>query len=189
MFIHTVLHLGGERERERLIFNNVTSPLHESRLLWIHDPHHNQPPRVPHRQTVVPEKQDAVPRNIQTKVPRNNSKVPRNNTVTQPSDASARAPLENIQSSSWYNSNLSSDAYSRSSVCNPVPRTNLQESNDVRKQAVSSSLPPKRKRDRKHRRERRARERERKEERHLIMMRAGPVSAQETHPVPAFQHK
>ena len=41
-----------------------------------------------------------------------------------------------------------------------MPRTNLQDSNDVRKQVVSSSLPPKRKRDRKHRRERRARERE-----------------------------
>ena len=148
----------------KIILIIVTSPLHESRLLWIHDPHHNQPPRVPHRQTVVPEKQDAVPRNIQTKVPRNNSKVPRNNPVTQPSDARVRAPLENIQSSSWYNSNLSSDVYSRSSVCNPVPRTNLQESNDVRKQAVSSSLPPKRKRDRKHRRERRAREREERRE-------------------------
>ena len=134
----------------------VTSPLHESRLLWIHDPHHNQPPRVPHRQTVVPEKQDTVPRNTQTKVPRNNAKVPRNNPVTQSSDARARAPLENIQNSSWYNSNLSQEMYSRSSDYNPVPRTN---SNDVRKQVVSSSLPPKRKRDRKHRRERRARER------------------------------
>ena len=37
--------------------------------------------------------------------------------------------------------------------------------------------------------ERDEQERERKEVRHLIMMRAGPVSAQETHPVPAFQHK
>ena len=101
-----------------------------------------------------------MPRNIQTKVPRNNAKVHRNNPVTQSSDARARAPLENIQSSSWYNSNLSSEMYSRSSDCNPVPRTNLQDSNDVRKQVVSSSLPPKRKRDRKHRRERRARERE-----------------------------
>ena len=132
----------------------VTSPLHESRLLWIHDPHHNQPPRVPHRQTVVPEKQDTVPRNIPTKVPRNKAKVPRNNPVTQSSDARTRVPLENIQSSSWYNSNLSKDMYSRSSDCQPVPRTNVQDSNDVRKQVVSSSLPPKRKRDRKHRRER-----------------------------------
>ena len=183
------IHYYLARQGRRVVLRggNVTSPLHESRLLWIHDPHHNQPPRVPHRQTVVPEKQDTVPRNIQTKVPRNNSKVPRNNPVTQSSDA--RAPLENIQSSSWYNSNLSSEMYSRSSVCNPVPRTNLQDNNDVSKQVVSSSLPPKRKRDRKHRRERRARERERKEVRHLIMMRAGTVSTQETHPVPAFQHK
>ena len=141
----------------------VTSPLHESRLLWIHDPHHNQPPRVPRRQTVITENQDSVPRNIQPKVPRNNSKVPRNNPVTKHSDARARAPLENIQSSSWYNSNLSANSSSHSSVCNPVPRTNLQKNNEtisVRETAVSSSLPPKRKRDRKHRRERRARERE-----------------------------
>ena len=96
-------------------------------------------------------------RNTQTKVPRNNAKVPRNNPVTQSSDVRVRAPLENIQSSSWHNSNLSQEMYSRSSDYNPVPRTN---SNDVRKQVVSSSLPPKRKRDRKHRRERRARERE-----------------------------
>ena len=185
------IHYYLARQGRRVVLRggNVTSPLHESRLLWIHDPHHNQPPRVPHRQTVVPAKQDTVPRNIPTKVPRNNAKVPRNSPVTQSSDARARAPLENIQSSSWYNSNLSSEMYSRSSDCNPVPRSNVQNSNDVRKQVVSSSLPPKRKRDRKHRRERRARERERKEVRHLIMMRAGPVSAQETHPVPAFQHK
>ena len=104
-----------------------------------------------------------MPRNIQPKVPRNNSKVPRNNPVTKHSDACARAPLENIQSSSWYNSNLSANSSSHSSVCNPVPRTNLQKNNEtvsVRETAVSSSLPPKRKRDRKHRRERRARERE-----------------------------
>ena len=104
----------------------------------------------------------------------------------------ARAPLENVQSSSWYNSNLSSNSSSHSSVRNPVPRTNSQKNNEtvsVRGTAVSSSLPPKRKRDRKHRRERQARERERKEVRHLFMMRAGPISTQETHPVPAFQHK
>ena len=156
------IHYYLARQGRRVVLRggNVTSPLHESRLLWIHDPHHNQPPRVPHRQTVVPEKQGTVPRNIQTKVPRNNAKVPRNNPVTQSSDACARAPLENIQSSSWYNSNLSQEMYSCSSDCNPVPRTNIQDSNDVRKQVVSSSLPPKGKRDRKHRRERRARERE-----------------------------
>ena len=57
----------------------------------------------------------------------------------------------------------SANSSSHSSVCNPVPRTNLQKINktvSVHETAVSSSLPPKRKRDRKHRRERRARERE-----------------------------
>ena len=59
--------------------------------------------------------------------------------------------------------NLSGNSSSHSSVCNPVPRTNLQRNNEtipVRETTVSSSLPPKRKRERKHRRERRARERE-----------------------------
>ena len=132
---------------------NVTSPLHESRLLWIHDPHVKQPPRVTPSPTVITEKHDPVPRNNQT--------VPRNNPVTQSSDARARAPLENIKSLSWYNSSLSRDMTSRSSVCNPVPRNNIQK-NEVREETVS--LPPKRKRDRKHRRERRAREREERNE-------------------------
>ena len=111
--------------------------------------------------------QPKVPRNNQQIVPRNNQpKVPRNK-VEKHSDARTRAPLENIPSSSWYNSNLSSVSNSRSSVCNSVPRINIQRNNEtksVHKQAVSSSLPPKRKRDRKHRRERRAREREEKNE-------------------------
>ena len=153
------IHYYLARQGRRVILRggNVTSPLHESRLLWIHDPHVKQPPHVTPRQTVITEKHDPVPRNIPQTVPRNNTKVPRNNPVTQSSDARPRAPLENIQSSSWYNSNLSQELYSRSSDYYPVPRTN---SNDVRKQVVSSSLPPKRKRDRKHRRERQARERE-----------------------------
>ena len=124
----------------------MTSPLHESRLLWIHDPHPNQPPRITPRQTVIKENRDSVPRNSQQTV-----------------------PLDNIPSSSWFNSNLppSSIPTPRSSVCNPVPRTNLQSNKEtiqVREAAVSSFLPPKRKRDRKHRRERRAKERERKSE-------------------------
>ena len=167
----------------------VTSPLHESRLLWIHDPYPNQPPCVTPRQTVIKENHDPVPRNNQQTVPRNNQSVPRNNKVINSSVARARAPLDIIPSASWFNSNLSPSSVPtpRSSVCNPVPRTNLQienETTQVRDAAVSSSLPPKRKRDRKHRRER-----EKKEVRHLFMMRAGPVSSQETHPVPAFQHK
>ena len=150
----------------------VTSPLHESRLLGIHDPYPNQPPRVTPRQTVVKENHDPLPRNNQQTVPRNNQTVPRNNQtvprnnqVVNHSDARRQTPLDNIPSSSWYNSNLSHSSIPnpRSSVCNPVPRTNLQSNKEtiqVREQVVSSSLPPKRKRDRKHRRERRARERE-----------------------------
>ena len=169
----------------------VTSPLHESRLLWIHDPHHNQPPRVTPRQTVISEKHDSVPRNNQQTVPRNNPTVPRNNKVVKHSDARARAPLENIPSSSWYNSNLSSVSNSRSSVCNPVPRTNLQRNNEtipVQNQQLAL-LSPLREKGIESIEGRGVRERERKEVRHLFMMRAGPVSAQETHPVPAFQHK
>ena len=189
MFIHTVLHLGGERERERLIFNNVTSLLHESRLLWIHDPHHNQPPRVPHRQTVVPEKQDAVPRNIQTKVPRNNSKVPRNNPVTQLSDARARElPLK--ISRVPHGTTLTSLVMCTLALVSVTQCPGLiyrKVMTCVNKQLAL--LFPLKGKGIVNIEERGVRERERKEERHLIMMRAGPVSAQETHPVPAFQHK
>ena len=140
----------------------VTSPLHESRLLWIHDPHPNQPPRVTPRQTVIKENRDPVPRN-------NNPTVPRNNHVENNNNERARAPLDIIPSASWFNSNLSPSSIPspHSSVCNPVPRTNLQNNEgttQVHNAANSSSLPPKRKRDRKHRRERRARERESKKE-------------------------
>ena len=153
------LHYYLARQGRRVVLRggNVTSPLHESRLLWIHDPHHSQPPRVPPRQNHVSEKADKVPRN-NNKVPRNNNTVPRNdNPVTQSSDTSMRAPLENIPSSMWYNSTLSS----RSSDCHPVPRNNVKESNDEQQKTVS--LPPKKKRNRQYRRERRARERAERE--------------------------
>ena len=120
----------------------MTSPLHESRLLWIHDSYPNQPPRVTPRQTVVKENHDPVPRDNQLTVPRNNQQtVPRNNQQTLPrnnnainrSDARARAPLDIIPSASWFNSNLppSNIPAPRSSVCNPVPRTNLQKNNET----------------------------------------------------------
>ena len=67
------------------------------------------------------------------------------------------APLENITSSLWYNSNLSQNPCSSSSDCHPVPRTNVQDSNNAQQKTVS--LPPKKKRNRQYRRERRARER------------------------------
>ena len=156
----------------------MTSPLHESRLMWIHDPHPNQPPRVTPRQTVTKKISDPVPRNNNPTVPRNNNQtVPRNNNQTVPRNtnavnsggARARAPLDTISSASWFNSSLppSSVPTPRSSICNPVPRTNLQRkegTTQVHNAGNSSSLPPKRKRDRKHRRERRAKERENKSE-------------------------
>ena len=90
-------------------------------------------------------------------MPRNNNTVPRNNPVTQSSDTRMRAPLENIPSSMWYNSTLSS----RSSDCHPVPRNNVKDSNNEQQKTVS--LPPKKKRNRQYRRERRARERAERE--------------------------
>ena len=139
---------------------NVTSPLHESRLMWIHDPHSNQPPRVTPRQAVTKKNIVPVPGN-------NNHTVPRNTNEVSDSVAHARAPLGTIPSASWYNSSLplSSVPTPRPSVCNPVPRNNLQQkegTTQVHNKANSSSLPPKRKRDRKHRRERCAKERENK---------------------------
>ena len=141
----------------------MTSPLHESRLLWIHDPHPNKPPRVTPRQTVIKENRDPVSRN------NNQQTVTRNNHVENNNNARARVPLDIIPSASWFNSNLSPSSIPspRSSVCNPVPRTNLQNNEgttQVHNAANSSSLPPKRKRDCKHRGERRARERESKNE-------------------------
>ena len=158
------IHYYLARQGRRVVLRggNVTSPLHESRLMWIHDPHPNQPPRVSRKQAVTKKNIDPVPRN-------NEHTVPRNTNAVSNSDARARAPLGTIPSASWYNSSLplSSVPTPHSSVCNPVPRTNLQQkegTTQVHNQAKSSSLPPKRKRDRKHRRERRARERENKSE-------------------------
>ena len=152
------LHYYLARQGRRVVLRggNVTSPLHESRLLWIHDPHPRQPPRVHPRVSEttdkVPRNNNQVPRN-NNQVPRNNNIVPRNNPVTQSSDARVRSPLENIASSTWYNSALSS----RSSDCQPVPRNNITDSSSEQQKTVSH--PPKKKRNRFYRRERRARER------------------------------
>ena len=133
----------------------VTSPLHESRLLWIHDPYPNQPSRVAPRKPAPKKNNDTVPRN-------NHHTVPRNTNTVNKSDAHARAPLDTIPSA----------PSPRKNVCEPVPRNNITQTHS---EANSSSLPPKRKRDRKHRRERRARE-EKIIVSHLFMMRAGPIS-------------
>ena len=154
------IHYYLARQGRRVVLRggNVTSPLHERRLLWIHDPHPNQPSRVTPRKTAPKKNNDTVPRN-------NHHTVPRNTNTVNKSDAHARAPLGTIPSASWYNSNLPlpSAPSPRKNVCEPVPRNNItqREGNvQIHSEANSSSLPPKRKRDRKHRRERRARERE-----------------------------
>ena len=141
------LHYYLARQGRRVVLRggNVTSPLQESRLLWLHDQHPRQPSRVS-------ETTDQVPRNNIT-VPRNNNIVPRNNPAPQFRDARVRAPLENINSSTWYNSALSS----RSSDCHPVPRNNITDRENEQQKTVSR--PPKKKRNRHYRRERRARER------------------------------
>ena len=153
----------------------MTSPLHESRLHWIHDPHPNQPPRVTPRQ--------AVPRNSNNSVPRNNhNTVPRNTKTVTNSDVRARKPLGTIPSASWFNSNLPlpSAPSPRKNVCKPVPRNNILQKDEtiqVRNEASSSSLPPLRKRGIENIEERGVREREKIIVSHLFMMRAGPISA------------
>ena len=149
----------------------VTSPLHESRLLWIHDPHRSQSSRVPtshppasQKNNSVPRINDTVPRTNYTvprnnyQPPRNRENAPRNSPIVQSSDARVRAPLENIPSSVWHNSALSSCANN----CPPVPRNNVTDRQINNQRTVPP--PPKRKRNRVHRRERRARERAEREE-------------------------
>ena len=140
---------------------NVTSPLHESRLLWLHDPHPQQSPRS----TVQLENQ-TVPRNTISSVPRNNNKssVPKKSDSTRnSSDARVRAPLDDIASATWYNTSLSHPhVFDKSSrVCNPVPRNIKQRDveNTEPHPVTQSSRPSKKKRVNYSRRERRARER------------------------------
>ena len=155
------LHYYLARQGRRVVLRggNVTSPLHESRLMWIHDPHRNQPSRVPPSQLPASQKNNAVPRTNNTvprsnnKVPRNKDNVPRNSPIAQSSDVRVRASLENIPSSVWHNSTFSS----RSNNCPPVPRNNVTDRQPNPQKTVSP--PPKKKRNRFYRRERRARER------------------------------
>ena len=93
------------RQGRRVILRggNVTSPLYESRLLWLHDPRPKQWPRSTPRSPVQKENKKPVPKNNNSSVPRNNnnnpsvprndnndSLVPRNNPVINSSDARAR---------------------------------------------------------------------------------------------------
>ena len=139
------LHYYLARQGRRVVLRggNVTLPLHQSRLHWVHDPNPNQSHRVEPRKT-----------------------VPRNNTV-QNSDSIPRNPLDPIPSASWYNSNYSVPSASppRNSVhshSRPVPRINKENNsgNEVSAIAMRSSLPSKKRRSRKRRVDRRALERE-----------------------------
>ena len=148
------LHYYLARQGRRVVLRrgNVTSPLHESRLHWIHDPNPNQSHSVEPKQTVS--------RN--NTVPRNNT-LPKNNVVKN-SDSISRNPLDPIPSTSWYNSSFSVPSASspRNSVSRSVPRI-TKENTSVNKMSASAkcfSPPPKKRRSRKGRVERRARERE-----------------------------
>ena len=166
---------------------DVTSPLHDSRLHWVHDPQPRQTPSVPPSHSPsssvnppVPRINDSVPRITKT-VPRNVYPPPRKEStaisIAPSSDVRVRAPLTRIDSSVWQNSSQE--------ICPPVPRNNVTDS-DI----STAPPPPKRKRNRVQRRERRAREREKSVlglMRHLLVMRGGLSRAQELLPVPLFQ--
>ena len=131
--------------------NSVTSPLHQSRLHWIHDPNPNQSHRVEPRKA-----------------------VPRNNNTVQNSDSIPRNPLDPIPSVSWYNSSYQAPSASppRNSVhsnSRPVPRINKENNSGNEVSAIATrpslpaplcSIPTKKRRSRRRRLDRRAAERE-----------------------------
>ena len=79
-------------------------------------------------------------------MPRNNDNVPGNRPIAQSSDVRVRAPLENVSSSVWHNSTLSS----HSNNCPPVPRNNVTDRQVDPQKTVSPT--PKKKRNRYYRR-------------------------------------
>ena len=74
------LHYYLARQGRRVVLRggNVTSPLHESRLLWVHDPHLRQTSPVPASHLPASRTNNTVPR-INNTVPRSNITVPRSN--------------------------------------------------------------------------------------------------------------
>ena len=93
---------------------SVTSPLHDSRLHWVHDPQPRQTPSVPPSHSPsspvnppVPRINDSVPRITKT-VPRNVYPPPRKEStsisIAPSSDVRVHAPLTRIDSSVWQNS-------------------------------------------------------------------------------------
>ena len=134
---------------------------------------------VPRTNHTVPRTNHTVPRN-NYQPPRNRENAPRNSPIAQSSDARVRAPLENIPSSVWHNSAISS----RANDCPPVPRNNVTD----RQIDAQKTVPPLlRKRGIASIEEKEERESALKERKHLIMMRSGPLRAQELLPVPLFQ--
>ena len=163
------LHYYLARQGRRVILRggNVTSPLHESRLHWVHDPQLRQTSSVPTSHPPasatshpVPRINDSVPR-ITNSVPRNvypppsrQEKVSTNAPIVPSSDVRVRAPFTRIDSSVWRNSSMPSSQ----ELCPPVPRNNTTDRSTSA--TTTAPPPPKRKRNRVQRRERRARERE-----------------------------
>ena len=71
-------YLACQGRRVVLRGGNATSLLHESRLLWVHDPHPRQSSREPSSHPPASQKNNAAPRTNDT-VPRTNDTVPRTN--------------------------------------------------------------------------------------------------------------
>ena len=102
----------------------VKAPLANSRINWVYDSPPSQSHHIAPRQTLPKSKthivtnksHDKKPRTNNT-VPRNNDNVPRNRPIAQSSDVRGRAPLDNVSSSAWHNSTLSS----RSNNCPQCP--------------------------------------------------------------------
>ena len=142
----------------------VTSPLHESRLRWLHDPHPQQTPRATPPPPPVTENHDIVPRNKH---------------VVNSSDARVRAPLENIPSNMWYNSKHPESRVieKRSNKCNPVSRImqNIEKLIDARNENMHPPRPAKKARHNAKRQERRQHERREREE--SFIHEAGDVSS------------
>ena len=156
------LHYYLARQGRRVILRggNVTSPLHESRLHWVHDPQLRQTSSVPTSHPPASATSHSVPR-ITNSVPRNvypppsrQEKVSTNAPIVPSSDVRVRAPFTRIDSSVWRNSSMPSSQ----ELCPPVPRNNTTDR--PTSATTTAPPPPKRKRNRVQRRERRARERE-----------------------------
>ena len=141
----------------------MKSPLANSRINWVYDSPPSQSHHTAPRQTLPKNKthkshdrelktNNTVPKS-NNQVLRNNNNVPRNRPIAQSSDVRVRAPLEDVSSSVWHNSALSS----RTNNCPPVHRNNITDRQINERETVPP--PPKRKRNRVHRRERRAIER------------------------------